>query len=294
MIIGSLFSAALFVGNVSHIAFADETLPGNPDTPPNQEIMPAPAGEDTTPNDPVLPPDTGENGSSGGDTGIITPPDMGNTVTSGENTAGIPSVDTQDSSTAGGTTSSDMSSSTTDTGITEQSTTQSETTESQTDAATTPQSDAITNQDKVEKTKDENKQTDTQTTAPAKQVTVSVNPQGQITTDTNQGTSVPIITSNISEISHVPTPTTPLKVSTGQTIVGVLDGIPLVQNEQGELIKDPSIPVKVLKSGNIEVKTADGKTKILPKTGEEINLTLSLVGSLCTLFSGFIWWKKRA
>ena len=96
---------------------------------------------------------------------------------------------------------------------------------------------------------------------PAKEVTVSVTPSGEITTNTSQGMSVPIVTSNVEELTHIPTPTTPLKVAGDQTIVGVKDGIPLIQDSEGNLVKDLSIPVKKLPSGNIEIKTADGKQK---------------------------------
>lgn len=68
---------------------------------------------------------------------------------------------------------------------------------------------------------------------PAKEVTVSVTPSGEITTNTSQGMSVPIVTSNVEELTHIPTPTTPLKVAGDQTIVGVKDGIPLIQDSEG-------------------------------------------------------------
>lgn len=128
---------------------------------------------------------------------------------------------------------------------------------------------------------------------PAKEVTVSVTPSGEITTNTSQGTSVPIVTSNVEELTHIPTPTTPLKAEGGQTIVGVKDGIPLIQDSEGNLVKDLSIPVKKLPSGNIEVKTADGKTKVLPKTGEEIHVVLSVLGGVLTSIAGFVGYKRK-
>ncbi|HAQ9770032.1 TPA: LPXTG cell wall anchor domain-containing protein, partial [Enterococcus faecium] len=128
---------------------------------------------------------------------------------------------------------------------------------------------------------------------PAKEVTVSVTPNGEITTNTSQGMSVPIVTSNVEELTHIPTSTTPLKAEGGQTIVGVKDGIPLVQDSEGNLVKDLSIPVKKLPSGNIEVKTADGKTKVLPKTGEEIHVALSVLGGLLTSIAGFVGYKRK-
>ncbi|OTN79383.1 LPXTG cell wall anchor domain-containing protein, partial [Enterococcus faecium] len=146
----------------------------------------------------------------------------------------------------------------------------------------------------VEKPKEETevKPTTPKLAEPEKAVTVTVTPSGQVTSNKDQGTSVPIITSNVEELTHIPTPATPLKAATGQAIVGVLDGVPLVQNEQGKLVKDLSIPVKKLPSGNIEVKTADGKTKVLPKTGEKMNRLFLFVGSLFTLVSGVIFFKK--
>ncbi|EML2480212.1 TPA: LPXTG cell wall anchor domain-containing protein [Enterococcus faecalis] len=128
---------------------------------------------------------------------------------------------------------------------------------------------------------------------PAKEVTVSVIPNGEITTNTSQGMSVPIVTSNVEELTHIPTPTTPLKAEGGQTIVGVKDGIPLIQDSEGNLVKDLSIPVKKLPSGNIEVKTADGKTKVLPKTGEEIHVVLSVLGGVLTSIAGFVGYKRK-
>lgn len=128
---------------------------------------------------------------------------------------------------------------------------------------------------------------------PAKEVTVSVTPSGEITTNTSQGMSVPIVTSNVEELTHIPTPTTPLKVEGGQTIVGVKDGIPLIQDSEGNLVKDLSIPVKKLPSGNIEIKTADGKTKVLPKTGEEIHVALSVLGGVLTSIAGFVGYKRK-
>ena len=123
-------------------------------------------------------------------------------------------------------------------------------------------------------------------------MTVTVTPSGQVTPNKSQGTSVPIVTSNVDELTHIPTPTTPLKVATGQAIAGVLDGVPLVKNDQGELVKDGSIPVKKLPSGNIEVKTADGQTKVLPKTGEEEHTALSVLGLIFVSIASFFGYKK--
>lgn len=279
--ITTLFSTLLLVGGIS--SFADETdvIPATPDV-----------GEETVPITPDVGDSTDVIGSS---TNTETEqPTPATPVISDAGGEGTPIG----GETTGGTVNSEVPASPTDTGITEQPTTTSststETAGNQTDDVTSSQSNAATSQDKTEKTKDENKQTDIQATAPAKQVTVSVSPQGQITKDVSQGTSVPIVTSNVGEISHVPTPATPLKVASGQSIVGVLDGVPLIQNEQGELVKDSSIPVKILPSGNIEVKTADGQIKVLPKTGEKLQIGISILGMMVTVVSGyFIYLKKQ-
>lgn len=129
---------------------------------------------------------------------------------------------------------------------------------------------------------------------PAKEVMVTVTSSGQPTSNKSQGTNIPIITSNVDELTYIPTLTTPLKVTSGQAIVGVLDGVPLVQTEQGELVKDSSIPVKKLASGNIEVKTSEGQTKVLPKTGETEHVLLALAGSLVFGVSALgVFLKKR-
>ncbi|OTN86632.1 LPXTG cell wall anchor domain-containing protein [Enterococcus faecium] len=147
----------------------------------------------------------------------------------------------------------------------------------------------------VEKTKEEpmDKPSTPTPAKPEKEITVTVTPSGQVTPNKDHGTSVPIVTSDVEELTHIPTPTTPLKAATGQSIVGVLDGVPLVQNDQGELVKDLSIPVKKLPSGNIEVKTADGQTKVLPKTGENAQAVLSILGVLITSIASLFGYKRN-
>lgn len=130
-------------------------------------------------------------------------------------------------------------------------------------------------------------------TVSEKEMTVSVSSDGQIVQGTGTEKSIPIVTSKLEEINHVPTPETPLQVATGQAIVGVQDGIPLVQDNQGNLVEDLSIPVKKLPSGNIEIKTADGKTKVLPKTGEQFQIGLSILGSLLTAVTGSVFYCKK-
>ncbi|MGM0207229.1 hypothetical protein IGI96_001740 [Enterococcus sp. DIV0421] len=182
--------------------------------------------------------------------------------------------------------------STTGSSTTEQPTTPSASKEPEqpTEESTQPSEEQPTEEPKEDK---DTKPKEDKPATPAKEVTVSVDTSGKITTGAAQGTSVPIVTSDVKEISHVPTPTTPLKAASGQTIVGVKEGVPLVQDAQGNLVEDPSIPVKELPSGNIEVKTADGKTKVLPKTGEEVQAALSLLGILLTSVAGFFGYKKK-
>ncbi|BDQ46966.1 cell wall surface anchor protein [Enterococcus faecalis] len=212
--------------------------------------------ESTLPTDPIE--EEGVHGSTTTDSSTVTTPEQSGTTSSSEKT--------------------------TDSSSTEQPTMSSTSEESKEE----PSQPAEKASEKSEAIPKENKPV-----VPAKEVTVSVTPSGEITTNTSQGTSVPIVTSNVEELTHIPTPTTPLKVESGQTIVGVKDGIPLVQDSEGNLVKDLSIPVKKLPSGNIEVKTADGKTKVLPKTGEEIHVVLSVLGGVLTSIAGFVGYKRK-
>ncbi|EHA3992795.1 LPXTG cell wall anchor domain-containing protein [Enterococcus faecalis] len=128
---------------------------------------------------------------------------------------------------------------------------------------------------------------------PDKPVDVVVTPNGEINHGGNVGQqpTVPIETSNIDEITHVPTPNTPITTANGESIVAVLNGTPLKQTEEG--LKPIQSDFKVLPSGNVEVKGNDGKLKVLPKTGEEMNIFFSVVGSIVSLVSGVVFFKKR-
>ncbi|MDT2684654.1 LPXTG cell wall anchor domain-containing protein [Enterococcus gallinarum] len=288
----SLFSTTILLGTAGVAASAEEAttdsspaveIPSNP-VVPSEPTSTTPSVE--PPTDPVVPP------TSGGESQPTVPdtPEVPVTPPSESSEGGetLPTNPTDSGTTTpeqpGATETSD--SATTDSSTTEQPTTPSSSEES------TETSKEESNKSAEEPGRTEVRK-ETSSTAPAKEVTVSVNASGGITTDASQETSVPIVTSNVKEISHVPTPTTPLKVATGQTIVGVKDGVPLVQDAQGNLVEDQSIPVKKLPSGNIEVKTADGKTKVLPKTGEEMSVFLSAAGGILSLVSGFVFFKKR-
>lgn len=278
MILTSLFSATLFVGAFGTVAFAEEVVPTDPSTPPievpTDPSTPVTPTEPTTPVEPPVDP--------------ITPP-----VTPSEPPVPVeseqpiePSQPTVPSEPMEPVNPTEPS----------QPTLPSEPTEptKPTEPSTPPSTSEAPTQP-VGKPKEEAlAQPSTPKPAePAKEVTVTVTPSGQVTPNKSRGTSVPIVTGNVDELTHIPTPTTPLKVATGQVIVGVLDGVPLVKNDQGALVKDLSIPVKQLPSGNIEVKTTDGQRKVLPKTGEERKVFLSAVGGLFSLVSGFGFFKKR-
>lgn len=288
----SLFSTTILLGTAGVAASAEETttdsspaveIPSDPVVPseptpttpsvepPTDPVVPPTSGGEiqptvpdtpevpVTPDVPVTPP------SESGEVPGTTPTDPGTTPTETPGTTETPSSTTGSSTTEQPTTSST-----------------SEEPEQPTEEPTQPSEEQPTEEPKEDKP-----------AAPAKEVTVSVDASGKIATGAAQGTSVPIVTSDVKEISHVPTPTTPLKAASGQTIVGVKDGVPLVQDTQGNLVEDPSIPVKKLPSGNIEVKTADGKMKVLPKTGEEVQAALSLLGVLLTSVAGFFGYKKK-
>ena len=286
----SLFSTTILLGTAGVAASAEEaTTDSNPAVEiPSDPVVPSEPTPTTPsvepPTDPVVPPTSGgENQPTVPDTPEVpvTPP----SESSGGET--VPTTPTDP-----GTSTTETPGSTTEPSTTEQPTTPStsEEPEQPTEEPTQPSEEQPTEEPKEDK---DTKPKEDKPTAPAKEVTVSVDASGKITTGAAQGTSVPIVTSDVKEISHVPTPTTPLKAATGQTIVGVKDGVPLVQDAQGNLVEDLSIPVKKLPSGNIEVKTADGKTKVLPKTGEEVQAALSILGVLLTSVAGFFGYKKK-
>lgn len=129
--------------------------------------------------------------------------------------------------------------------------------------------------------------------AQPKPVEVVVTPGGEITpgTKATQQPTVPIQTANIHEVTAVPTETTPIVTATGESIVAVKEGIPLTQTSQG--VQPMAGAYKKLPSGNVSVKTADGKEKVLPYTGEEMNLLVSAAGSILAMVSGLVFYKKR-
>ncbi|EHE8483690.1 pheromone response LPXTG-anchored adhesin PrgC, partial [Enterococcus faecalis] len=129
---------------------------------------------------------------------------------------------------------------------------------------------------------------------PTKPIDVVVTPSGEIDkTNQSAGTqpSIPIETSNLAEVTHVPSETTPITTEAGEEIVAVDKGVPLTKTPEG--LKPISSSYKVLPSGNVEVKASDGKMKVLPHTGEKFTLLFSVLGSFFVLISGFFFFKKN-
>ncbi len=77
-------------------------------------------------------------------------------------------------------------------------------------------------------------------------------------------------------------------------IVAVEDSKPIIQLADGttKKVEAKEIGATVQKDGTVTVKDNDGKLKVLPKTGEEQTIALSVLGSLLTLASA-IFLKKR-
>ncbi|HFC9437189.1 TPA: LPXTG cell wall anchor domain-containing protein [Enterococcus hirae] len=129
---------------------------------------------------------------------------------------------------------------------------------------------------------------------------VVVKPDGTIGGITNAGTGstndgsqvVPIVTNDVSELTNIPTPMTPVEASTGEKIVSVVDGVAYKQTEDGGLTP-VSAEVKQLPSGNVAVTGADGKTKVLPKTGMDETLLLSLAGAFILAGVGFYLYNEK-
>lgn len=129
---------------------------------------------------------------------------------------------------------------------------------------------------------------------------VIVKPDGSIGGVTNVGTGtssdgsqiVPIVSNDISELTNIPTPMTPVETNTGEKIVSVVEGVAYKQTEDGGLTP-VSAEVKQLPSGNVAVTGADGKTKVLPKTGMDETLLLSLAGAFILAGVGFYLYNEK-
>ena len=69
---------------------------------------------------------------------------------------------------------------------------------------------------------------------PEQPTDVVVKPNGEIATgESTQQPTVPIETNNLSEVTHVPTVTTPIETASGEAIVAVDKGVPLTQTADG-------------------------------------------------------------
>lgn len=81
-----------------------------------------------------------------------------------------------------------------------------------------------------------------------------------------------------------------LPTESGYTIVGTLDSKPIVQLSDGttKQVEPKEVGTTVQKDGTVKVKGADGKMKVLPHTGRENNIFLSLLGGATTLIMGGI------
>lgn len=127
---------------------------------------------------------------------------------------------------------------------------------------------------------------------PEQPIDVVVKPNGEIAIGgATQQPTVPIETNNLSEVTHVPTVTTPIETASGEAIVAVDKGVPLMQTAEG--LKPIKSEYKVLPSGNVQVKSADGKIKVLPYTGEKMGIIGAIAGICLTALSGTLFYKKR-
>ena len=115
--------------------------------------------------------------------------------------------------------------------------------------------------------------------------------QSAVGTVTNEGTVVPIKTSNLSELTHIPTLVTPVETENGEKIVSVVDGVPYKQTENG--LEQATAEVTKLPSGNISVKGSDGKIKVLPQTGSRKALGLTILGGLMVVGVGSRWYIMK-
>lgn len=269
MILTSLFSATLLFGSVGTTVFADELVPTDSSTPPievpTDPSTPVDPTEPTTPVDPPVDP--------------VEPP-----VTPTDPTEPVEPTDPTEP-----TEPTEPSEPEKPVDPTEPTT---PTEPSEPEKPTEP-SKPVEPEKPVTPSKPTEPEKPAKPTQPDKPVDVVVTPNGEISHggNTSQQLTVPIETSNVNEITHVPTPNTPITTSNGESIVAVLDGTPLKQTEEG--LKPIQSDFKVLPSGNVEVKGNDGKLKVLPKTGEEMNVFLSAAGGILSLVSGFIFFKKR-
>ncbi|OTN93534.1 hypothetical protein A5804_002904 [Enterococcus faecium] len=227
----------------------------NPDVPSEPETPPTDSDTEGDTGT-TTPPDTGDSDTEG-DTGTTTPPDTGDSGQGGGDTGTPTPPETGDSGQGGGNT------------------------------GTTPP------------VSDNNENKPVKPTPPSQNVVVK--PDGTIGGVTHSGAgtngngsqNVPIVSNDIDELTHIPTPSTPVETDTGEKIVSVVDGVAYKQKNDGTLTPI-SGEVKQLSSGNIAVKGSDGQMKVLPKTGEKETVLGTVLGMVMVALSGIgVWFKKR-
>ena len=283
MILGSLFSATVLLGMVGTSAYADTTSPGDPSVPPT-EIIPPTEETPEVPDEPILPPVDGgeetpevppvENPDTGGEETPEVPPVENPDTGGGTETPEVPPVENPDI--GGGEETPEVPENPGNGGNTE--TPEKPSNPGGNEGTTTPPTTPPTNNNGG-----------ATTTPPVQDVVV--NPDGSVGTPQTGGQTVQIETNNVSELTHIPTPSTPIETASGEKIISVIDGVAYKETEEG--LKPISDKVEQLPSGNIAVKGSDGKMKILPKTGEELSIFATALGGLMASGSGFAFWRKR-
>ncbi|MFB5344928.1 pheromone response LPXTG-anchored adhesin PrgC, partial [Enterococcus faecalis] len=249
IILSSLFSAVLVFGGGSITAFADDLGPTDPATPPITE--PTDSSEPTNPTEPVDPAEPPV---------IPTEPTEPSKPTE-------PTTPSEPEKPTEPTTPIDPGTPVEPTEPTEPSQPTEPTTPSEPEKPVTPEQPKEPTQPVIPE-KPAEPETPKTPEQPTKPIDVVVTPSGEIDkTNQSAGTqpSIPIETSNLAEVTHVPSETTPITTEAGEEIVAVDKGVPLTKTPEG--LKPISSSYKVLPSGNVEVKASDGKMKVLPHTG---------------------------
>ncbi|EGO2809117.1 pheromone response LPXTG-anchored adhesin PrgC [Enterococcus faecalis] len=275
IILSSLFSAVLVFGGGSITAFADDLGPTDPATPPITE--PTDSSEPTNPTEPVDPAEPPV---------IPTEPTEPSKPTE-------PTTPSEPEKPTEPTTPIDPGTPVEPTEPTEPSQPTEPTTPSEPEKPVTPEQPKEPTQPVIPE-KPAEPETPKTPEQPTKPIDVVVTPSGEIDkTNQSAGTqpSIPIETSNLAEITHVPSETTPITTEAGEEIVAVDKGVPLTKTPEG--LKPISSSYKVLPSGNVEVKASDGKMKVLPHTGEELSIGGTILGGVISFLSGVILVKKR-
>ena len=275
MILTSLFSATLLFGSFGTTVFADELVPTDSSTPPIE--VPTDPSTPVDPTEPTMPVDPPVN--------PVEPP-----VTPTDPTE--PTKPTEPSEPEKPVDPTEPTEPTTPTEPSEPEKPTEPSKPVEPEKPVTP-SKPVEPEKPVTPSKPTEPEKPAKPTQPDKPVDVVVTPNGEISHggNTSQQPTVPIETSNLAEITHVPNVTTPVTTADGENIVAVEKGVPLKQTAEG--LKPIQSSYKVLPSGNVEVKGKDGKMKVLPYTGEEMNVFLSAAGGILSLVSGFIFFKKR-